>query len=139
MQNLKVDFDVLPEGKSPPPGYFRSSGHIIFDVRMTLQRKDRWVKDDHKTPGPSLLMYAGVVSRENIRIDLIYATLNNLPVFGSDILNAYLQAPTTQKQYIICRPDFGLENVGKKVLIVCALNGGKSDGADYLRLCILQS
>ena len=36
MYNLKIAFDILPEGNSPPPGNFRSSGHIIFDVRMTL-------------------------------------------------------------------------------------------------------
>jgi hypothetical protein len=49
MQNLKVAFDILPEGSSPPVGYSKSSGHIIFDVRMTLERKVRWVKDGHKT------------------------------------------------------------------------------------------
>ena len=133
MQNLKVDFDVLPEGKSPPPGYFRSSGHIIFDVRMSLERKAIWLKDGHKKPEPSWSMYAGVVSRESIIIYLTYAALNNLPVFGADIQNAYLQAPTTKKHYIICRPEFGLENVGKKTLIVRALYGGKSDGAEYWR------
>ena len=39
MNNLKVAFDILPEGKRPPPGYSKASGHIIFDVRMTLERK----------------------------------------------------------------------------------------------------
>ena len=50
MENLKVSFDILPEGKSPTPGYFRSSGHIIFDVRIILECKSRWVKDGYKTP-----------------------------------------------------------------------------------------
>ena len=49
MENLKVAFDILPEGKDPPPTYRKASGHIIFDVRMTLERKVRWVKDGHKT------------------------------------------------------------------------------------------
>ena len=100
MENLKVTFDILPEIKSPPPGYFRSSGHIIFDVRMTLEHKSRWVKDGNNTPEPSWSTYAGVVSSESIIIDLTYAALNNLPVFGADIQNAYLQAPTTEKHYI---------------------------------------
>ena len=31
MEKLKVPFYILPEGRSPPSGYFRSIGHIIFD------------------------------------------------------------------------------------------------------------
>ena len=133
MENLKVAFDILLEGKEPPPGYTKTSGHIIFDVRMTMERKARWVKDGHKTPDPSWSTYAGVVSRESVRITLTYAALNNLKVCGADIQNAYLQAPTSEKHYIICGPEFGLENVGKKALIVRALYGGKSAGADYWR------
>ena len=133
MENLKVYFDILPEGKSPPPGYFRSSGRIIFYVRMTIERKDICVKYDPKTPEPSWSTYAGVISRESIIIALTYALLNNLPVFGYDIQNAYLQALTTEKHYIICGPEFGLENVGKKELIVCALYGGNYAGANYWR------
>ena len=64
---------------------------------MNLERKARWGKDVHKTPEPSWSTYAGVVSRESIRIALTNASLNNLPVFGSDIQNDYLQAPTTDK------------------------------------------
>ena len=133
MNNLKVAFDILPEGKRPPPGYSKASGHIIFDVRMTLERKARWVKDGHRTPEPDWCTYAGVVSRESIRIALTYAALNGLPVCGADIQNAYLQAPTTEKHFIICGPEFGMENVGKIALIVRALYGGKSAGADYWR------
>ena len=133
MNNLKVAFDILQDDQNPPPGYSRASGHIIFDVRMTLERKARWVKDGHRTPEPDWCTYAGVVSRESIRIALTYASLNSLPVYGADIQNAYLQAPTTEKHYVICGPEFGLENVGRKALIVRALYGGKSAGADYWR------
>ena len=133
MENLKVAFDILPDGKSPPVHYTKASGHLVFDVRMTLERKARWVKDGHRTPEPDHSTYAGVVSRESIRIALTYAALNNLQVFGADIQNAYLQAPTSERHYIICGPEFGLENVGKKALIVRALYGGKSAGADYWR------
>jgi hypothetical protein len=133
MENLKVAFDILPEGKNAPPGYSKASGHIIFDVRMTLERKARWVKDGHKTPEPGWSTFAGVVSRESVRIALTYAALNALPVCGCDIQNAYLQAPSSEKHFIICGPEFGLENVGRKAIIVRALYGGKSAGADYWR------
>jgi hypothetical protein len=62
-----------------------------------------------------------------------------LDVTAADIRNAYLQAPSSQKLYIICRPEFGLENQGKKALITRALYGGKSAGKDFrnhLRACM---
>jgi hypothetical protein len=58
---------------------------------------------------------------------------------AADIRNAYLQAPSSQKHYIICRPEFGLENQGKKALITRALYGRKSAGKDFrnhLRACM---
>ena len=131
MGNLKVAFDILCKGQAPPPGYNKASGHLVFDVRMTLERKARWVKDGHRTPEPEQSTFAGVVSRESIRIALTYAALNGLAVYGADIQNAYLQAPTSEKHYIICGPEFGLENTGKLAVIVRALYGGKSAGADY--------
>ncbi len=133
MENLKVAFDILPHGKEVPVGYTKASGHLVFDVRMTLERKARWVKDGHRTPEPDWSTYAGVVSRESVRIGLTIAALNDLKVCGADIQNAYLQAPSTEKHYVICGPEFGLENVGKNAIIVRALYGGKSAGADYWR------
>ena len=69
--------------------------------------------DGHRTPDPVGSKYAGVVSRESVRITFTYAALNDLDVCMADIRNAYLQSPTSQKHYIICGPEFGLENVGK--------------------------
>ena len=133
MNNLQVAFDILEDRRSLPPGYTKSSGHIIFDVRMTLERKTRWVKDGHKTRNPDNCTYAGVVSRESVRIALTTAALNGMKVCACDKQNAYLQAPSSEKHYVICGPEFGLENVGKYVIIVRALYGGKAAGADYWR------
>jgi hypothetical protein len=52
-------------------------------------------------------------------------------VFAADIRNAYLQAPSSQKDYIICGPEFGIESVGKVALIHRALYAGKSAGKDF--------
>ena len=133
MGNLIVAFDILPDGEPLPKGWTLASGHIVFDVKMTLERKARWVKDGHKTPDPSWSTFAGVVSRESVRIALTYAALNDIPVCGADIQNAYLQAPSSEMHYIICGEEFGLENVGKRALIRRALYGGKSAGSDYWR------
>ena len=133
MANLKIAFDILGDDEHMPVGYTRSSGHMVFDVRMTLERKARWVKDGHKTPDPEWSTYAGVVSRESIRIAMVYAALNDLDICGADVMNAYLQAPTSEKHFVICGPEFGLENEGKRAIIRRALYGGKSAGADYWR------
>ncbi len=84
---------------------------------MDFTRKARWVKDGYKDPDSSTLSYAGVVSRESIRIVLTYAGLLRLPVTGGDIKNAYLQAPSSEKHFIVCGPEFGTENVGRVALI----------------------
>ena len=84
---------------------------------MDLTRKARWVLDDHKTPDPVGSRYAGVVSRESVRIVFTYAALNELDVCMAHIRNAYLQSPTSQKHYIICGPEFGIENVGKVAIM----------------------
>ena len=97
MNNLRVAFDILDDRRSLPPGYTKSSGHIIFEVRMTLERKARWVKDGHKTRNPDNCTYAGVVSRESVRIALTTAALNGMKVCACDIQNAYLQAPSSEK------------------------------------------
>ncbi len=133
MGNLIVAFDIMEDEEPMPVGYTLASGHLVFDVRMTLERKARWVKDGHKTPQPECSTYAGVVSRESVRIALTYAAMMGLNVCACDIRNAYLQAPTSEKHYIICGPEFGIENVGKRAKIVRALYGGKSAGADYWR------
>ena len=83
------------------------------------------MKDGHKTPDPDDSTYAGVVSRESIRIILTHAALHGINVLAADIRNAYLQAPSSEKHYIICGLEFGEENVGKRAIITRALYGGK--------------
>ena len=39
MSNVGVEFKILETGGSPPPGYTKSSGHIVFDVRMIPEEK----------------------------------------------------------------------------------------------------
>ena len=139
MYNVGVAFEVLDEGASAPKGWHKVTGHIVWDVKMDFTRKARWVLDGHKTPDPEGSTYAGVVSRDSVRIALTYAALNDLDVFAADIRNAYLQAPSSCKDYIVCGPEFGLENEGKVALIHRALYGGKSAGRDFrnhLRSCM---
>ena len=119
----------MEEGEWPPCIY----------VNMDFTRKARWVKDGHRTTDPTTSAYVGVVSRESVRVALTYAVLMSLEVMAAGIQNAYLQDTSSKKDYIICGPEFGLENSGKVALIKRALYGGKVAGRDFwhhLRSCM---
>lgn len=98
---------------------------------MDLTRKARWVKDGHKHPNPAISNFAGVSSRESIRIALTHATPHALDLCAADIKSAYLQAPTSEKHYIACGPEFPLKYQGRMTIIKRALYGGKSAVTDY--------
>jgi hypothetical protein len=139
MGALVIAFEMLEHGHKAPVGWYKATGHIVWDVKMDFTRKARWVKDGHKTPDSTTSSFAGVVSRESVRIGLTYAALLGLPVIGGDIKNAYLQAPSSEKHFIVCGPEFGVENVGRVALIRRALYGGKVAGRDFwhhLRECM---
>ena len=74
---------------------------------------------------------SGVVSRESVQIAFTYTALNGLDVCMVDVRNAYLQSPTSQKYYIICGPEFGMENVGKVAIMHRVVYGGKTGGRDF--------
>lgn len=60
----------------------------------------------------------------------MYAALNNLQVKVGDVLNAYITAPITVKDWTVIGPKFG-HNAGKQAIIVQALHGLKSAGAAF--------
>ena len=130
-QNVGVTFKILNDDAPLLIGWRKASGHLIFDIKTDFTHKARWVLDGHCTPTPAYSMFAGVVSCESVRIALTYAALNNLDICAADIQNAYLQVPSSEKFYVICGLEFGLENVGKHALIRQALYGGKSAGCNF--------
>ena len=58
---------------------------------MDFTRKARWVLDGHKMANPLCSQFAGVVTRESVRIAFLYAALNQLDIYAADIRYAYLQ------------------------------------------------
>ena len=85
---------------------------------MDFTYKAKWVKDGHRTSNPTTPNYDGVVSRERICILFTHAALHRVSVKAANIRNAYLQDPTSEMHYIICGPGFGIENEGKRAVIV---------------------
>ena len=41
MDNLKVYLDTLEDGAKIPASLHEASGHLVLDVRMTLEREGR--------------------------------------------------------------------------------------------------
>ena len=71
---------------------------MVFDIKMEDSRhKARLVTGGHMTKAPATTMYASLVLRETVKIDLMIATLNNLEMKSSNILNTYVQAPMTER------------------------------------------
>ena len=93
---------------------------MLHDIRRenVPKRKARFVANGSKTKDPNVTTYAGVVSRETVRIVLTYSALNGLDLMAADIQNAYLQAPILVKYWTRCGPEFGSEHQGKKARIV---------------------
>ena len=123
MYNVGVAFEILAAGQRAPKGWRLATGHLIWDVKMDFTRKARWVLDGHKMSTPEGTTFAGVVSRESVRIIFVDAALNGIAIYAADIRNAYLQAPSSQRDYIICGPEFRLESIGRIALIHRALYG----------------
>ena len=139
MYNVSVAFEILAAGQRAQKGWRLATGHLIWDVKIDFTRKARWVLDGHKMSTPEGTTFAGVVSRESVQIIFVYSALNGIAIYAADILNAHLQAPSSQRDYIICGPEFGLENIGRVALIHRALYGGKTAGKDFrnhLRSCM---
>ena len=90
----------------------------------------RLVADGHLTDIPTESVYSGVVSIRGFRIVIFLAELNKLVLWTTDIGNAYLEAYTSEKVYIIAGPEFG-ELEGHILIISKALYGLRSSGARW--------
>jgi len=65
MRNIDCAFD-FPVDDKPPVGYQKIDCHMIFDVKMTLERKARHVVGGHQTEPSKDITFASVVSRDSI-------------------------------------------------------------------------
>jgi hypothetical protein len=104
---------------------------MIFDVKVDLTRKARFVAGGHWTDPPSQTTYSTVVSRDSVRITFLIAALNDIEILSADIGNTYLNAPTKERVHTMAGPEFGPNRIGQTVIIVRALDGLKSSGAPW--------
>ena len=116
--------------KSKLKGYKWIRTHLVFDVKHDGRHKARMVADGHLTDIPLSSVYSGVVSLRGLRLMIFLAELNELETWATDIGNAYLEANTSEKVYIIAGPEFGkLE--GHVLIIRKALYGLRTSGVRW--------
>ena len=100
----KAQYDKQKKVNNAPPGYQKIRVHLIFAVKYDGRHKARLVADGHLTPEPVESIYSGVVSLRNLKLVIVLGKLNNHELWGADIGNAYLEAPTEEKLYIVAGP-----------------------------------
>jgi hypothetical protein len=116
--------------KGEPPGFKKIRVHMVYDVKHDLRRKARLVADGNLTQVPLDSVYSSVVSLRGLRLTLFLAELNQLETWCTDVGNAYLEAFTDEKIYIVAGNEFGPRE-GHTLLIHKALYGLRSSGARW--------
>lgn len=119
----------IDKGKDaiPPAGYKKIRCHMVYDVKHDGRHKARLVAGGHLTDTPVESVYSSVVSLKGLRLVVFLAELNGLEVWSTDIGNAYLEAKTKEKVYIVAGPEFG-DREGNILVFNKALYGLKSSG-----------
>ena len=117
-----MDYEAFKDAsiykKDPPPnGYKKITGRLVFDVKHDGRYKARYVAGGHLTDVPVDSVYSGVVSLRGLRIVAFLSELNDLELWATDVGNAYLEAYTAEKCYIVTGKEFGEDLEGHMMII----------------------
>jgi hypothetical protein len=106
-------------------------GHINFELKLDLTRKERFVAGGHMTDPPTNLTYSSVVTRDSIRFAFLIVALHDLDHLVAGIGNAYLNPYTQEKVHNVWGHEFGAQCLGRVAINRKALYGLKSSGAAW--------
>ena len=137
MKGSRVAFELQEIGQKAPVGFTEITCHLIFDIKLDMTRKARYVAGGHLTDVPTYMTYSSVVSRDTVRIGFLMAALNNLDVLAGDIQNAFLAAPTKEKIFFYAGDEWKADK-DKVVIVVRALYGLKSSALQF-RNCLAET
>ncbi len=99
-------FDDLGSNKSPPEDHKKIPVHFVYDVKFDGRRKAMLVAGGHLTDNPVASVYSSVASLKGLRLVIFIAELNGMKLWTTDVGNAYLEAETEEKVYIVVGHEF---------------------------------
>ena len=113
MKNVLVVFEYTEDGGAPV-GHEYLDCHMVFDIKITLDRKFWLVADGQNVEEqPRENTFSSVPSWDSVRMFFPLAALNDCDVKAIDIQKTYLTAPITKKYWVKCGPEFG-SNEGRQ-------------------------
>jgi Reverse transcriptase (RNA-dependent DNA polymerase) len=115
------------KGGIPPDCYKKICCHMVYDVKHDGRHKSRLVAGGHLTDPNTESIFSSVVSLRGIRLVAFLSELNKLELWGTDIGNAYLEATTKERVYIVGDSEFG-ELEAHTLVIHMELYGLRSSG-----------
>ena len=89
-----------------PQGCQKIKVHLVFACKYDGCNQTQLVAVGNLNPDPIDSIYTGVVVTRPLRLSIFLTKLNNVEVWGADIGNAYLEATTKEKTYIVTGPEF---------------------------------
>ena len=126
-----LTFRILDKGEPPPAGYKKLPHHIVFEVKFDLRHKARLVAGGNWSDVPKEDCYSGVAGIEAIRLGFFMGELFGLTCVAGDVGNAYLNAKTKEKVYLVAGPEFGDGLEGRILVIDKAIYGLFSSAARF--------
>ena len=114
-------------GTTPGQEFKKIRVHLVCACKHDGRHKARLCANRNLTEIPINSVYSGVISLKSLRTVIFLAELNGLETWATDIGNAYLEAETSEKVFIIAGPEFG-ELEGHTLVIFKALYGLRSSG-----------
>ena len=103
-------------------GHIKIQVHIIYNYKQDGRYKAHMVASGNMTGTNLDTYYSIVVSLHSVRTVVFLSELNNIDIRNSDIINAYLTALTTKKNFFKTGPEFApFEHSGHLLLIKTAL------------------
>jgi hypothetical protein len=110
----------------------------VYACKHDGRHKASLCANGNLTEIPINSVYSGAVSLKSLRTVIYLAELNGLETWTTNIGNAYLEAETLEKVFIITGPQFG-ELEGHTLVIFKALYGLRSSGlrwSEKFSLCL---
>ena len=95
-----------------------------------MTRKARYVAQGFRNDPPPGMSYAGVVSRDSVRLGFLLAALNGLEILAGDVQNAFINAETPEKIFFYAGDEWGPDK-GRVIIIRRALYGLKTSAATW--------